>query len=109
MPKNMINLNSLPLGDLPDGGLITQPGDKVTIRDRVIIYETFEAGKRAVKLYRQEDRPQQIQPAPAPMQQQGIKRSGSPLLQKLEKKRNKGRNKGQPRLVRVSRRSSTVT
>ena len=45
MPKNKINLNSLPLGDLPDGGLIILSGDKVTIKDRVIIYETVENGK----------------------------------------------------------------
>ena len=45
MPKNRISLHSLPLGDLPDGGLITLPGDKITIRDRVVIYETSENGK----------------------------------------------------------------
>ncbi|KAG4431393.1 hypothetical protein IFR05_013122 [Cadophora sp. M221] len=90
MPKNKINLNSLPLGDLPDGGLIILSGDKVTIRDRVIIYETVENGKKVVKLYRQVDGPQQIQPAPiSEQQQQGIKRSGSPLPPKPVSKRKK--------------------
>lgn len=45
MPQNRISLNSLPLGDVPDGGLITLPGDKITIRDGVVIYETSENGK----------------------------------------------------------------
>ncbi|KAH7370459.1 hypothetical protein BKA65DRAFT_589790 [Rhexocercosporidium sp. MPI-PUGE-AT-0058] len=99
MPKNKINLNSLPLGDLPDGGLITAQGDKLTIRDRVIIHETAENGKKVVKLYRQDDGPQQIQPAPVSQQQQGIKRYGSPLPAKPSKKRNKSSNNNQQQIT----------
>ncbi|KAL5325784.1 hypothetical protein ACEPPN_006917 [Leptodophora sp. 'Broadleaf-Isolate-01'] len=100
MPKNKINLNSLPLGDLPDGGLIILSGDKVTIKDRVIIYETVENGKKVVKLYRQVDGPQQIQPAPiSQQQQQGIKRSGSPLPPKPARKRNKSATNHQRQLT----------
>ncbi|KAL2066344.1 hypothetical protein VTL71DRAFT_2415 [Oculimacula yallundae] len=101
MPKNMINLNALPLGDLPDGGLITLPGDKVTIKDRVIIHESVEGGKKVVKLYRQVDGPQTIQQVAAPIQQgqQGVKRSGSPLPampEKKKKKKNKGAKQNKP-------------
>ncbi|KAK0112849.1 hypothetical protein ONS95_014574 [Cadophora gregata] len=90
MPKNMINLNSLPLGDMPDGGLTTRPGDNITIRDRVIIYETIENGKKVVKLYRQDNRPQQIQPvAQQQSEKQNRKRAATPDTDRLVRKRPK--------------------
>ncbi|XMA10477.1 hypothetical protein WAI453_003268 [Rhynchosporium graminicola] len=92
MPKNTINLNALPLGDLPQGGLSTLPGDKVTIKDRIIIHESAENGLKVVKLYRQDNGPQMIQqlPVPALHFQQVAKRSASPLPENPAKRKKKG-------------------
>lgn len=84
----MINLNTLPLGDMPDSGWITLPGDKVTIRDRVIIHETSENGKKVVKLYRQDNVPQQIQSAAQQYNgKQSKKRAASPNSNRTSRKR----------------------
>lgn len=38
------SLDSVPLGELPEGGIVTHKGDVVDVKDGVIIHETTENG-----------------------------------------------------------------